>query len=323
MFSHPDSRQQKQFLPEELQKTYMLEPPVGVLTLEGKDVIDFLQRMTTNDLKNLVEGTGVTTIFTNDKGRIIDVVDLYYLNGTVHLVHSRDAQEALKNVFDKYVIMEDVTLGEYEGYRCILSLDGSTGLKEVFSGEQGSIEMSAPRVYPKGRLFYINNDNVSEFSLIKAGKHVDTMLFNSLRIEQSIPLLGSDFDESVNPLEANLQEFISWTKGCYVGQEVIARLDTYNKIKRFLKGVVLDTVIADDDLNNVQDVYLSSNEKEEKIGEVTSIGFSRELQTTLVMSRFERGKEKSNIPVALIIANKRYTGKVVDLPFIKVAPEAS
>ncbi len=320
MLKHPDNSRRKQLLPEQLQNVYLPDPPVDVLLLNGKDVIDFIHRMSTNEVRNLVEGTGTTTIFTNEKGRIIDVVDLYYLNGSIHLVHSRGAKDAIKKIFDKYVIMEDVDVSEYPEYTCILEFDGSTGSKEVFSGESGSIEMSSPRLYPGGKLFYIEKKNIDEFGLVKSGKPIELIDFNSLRLEFGVSLFGSDFDDSVNPLESNLQDFVSWTKGCYIGQEVIARLDTYQKIKRFLKGVVLDSILED---NTIQ--LLESGENKvtaisgngSVAGAVTSIGFSPHLQKSIALVRFEKGNESTGNRVKVNIGEEHYSGKIADLPFIR------
>jgi folate-binding protein YgfZ len=59
------------------------------------------------------------------------------------------------------------------------------------------------------------------------------------RVERGFPVYGKELTEEVNPLEAGLEKFVSFTKGCYIGQEVIARLDTYKKLQKHLMGVVL------------------------------------------------------------------------------------
>lgn len=68
----------------------------------------------------------------------------------------------------------------------------------------------------------------------------DNLLFQTVRIEQGVPWPGLDLTADINPLEAGLEKFISFQKGCYIGQEVIARLDTYRKVKAHLRGVLFD-----------------------------------------------------------------------------------
>ena len=70
---------------------------------------------------------------------------------------------------------------------------------------------------------------------------VPQILVNTVaRVEMGAPAYGKELSEDFNPLEANLLEYISFTKGCYVGQEVVARLKTYNKVQRQLVGLRWD-----------------------------------------------------------------------------------
>ncbi len=319
MLNRRENRE-RQYPRKDVQLTYLLQPPVDVLTLDGKDVIDFIHRMSTNDMLDMVEGAGKTTILTNEKGRIIDVVDLYFLNGSIHLVHSRGAGEAVKQVLEKFVIMEDVAVKENPGYTCVLSMDGGSGSQEIFSGEEGSLEMLSPRIYPEGKLYFVSEQNLKEMNLIKNGQSIDFQSFNILRLEKGIPLNGMEFDDSVNPLESNLQEYISWTKGCYIGQEVIARLDTYQKIKRFLKGVVLTTPIPETDrirIENKKVTPVITSDGNSEIGKITSFGYSTALGTFIFMARFEKGMEKTGNRVEVVVGESSYTGEIVDLPFVK------
>ena len=62
--------------------------------------------------------------------------------------------------------------------------------------------------------------------------------FNVFRVERGLPSPVSELSDRVNPLEAGLEPYVSFTKGCYMGQEVIARLDTYDKLQRRLVGLL-------------------------------------------------------------------------------------
>ena len=64
--------------------------------------------------------------------------------------------------------------------------------------------------------------------------------WEALRVEAGVPRWGAELSERYNPLEANLLESISWDKGCYIGQEVVARLNTYHKVQRYLVGLAFD-----------------------------------------------------------------------------------
>jgi folate-binding protein YgfZ len=64
--------------------------------------------------------------------------------------------------------------------------------------------------------------------------------FEEYRILQGVPIVPNELSVLYNPLEANISSLVSWTKGCYIGQEVIARLDTYKKVQRNLVRMVMD-----------------------------------------------------------------------------------
>lgn len=301
---------------------FLANPPVGILHLGGKDCVDFIHRMSTNDMRGLNNGTGRPTIFTNEKGKIIDVVDVYCVDDHFYIVHSHGTRESLLDLFERYVIMEDVSVSENVTFSTVLGLEGTSGNKNVIKDSSGTIIISSPRIYPNGQL-YVSNDQLNqEISLDKPGYFIEFEEYNVLRLEQGIPLFNHDFDSNINPLEANFREYISWTKGCYVGQEVIARLDSYNKIKRFLKGVIIinppvDQSIDLKDLETPDKVSGIIYNKGTIAGDITSIGYSPNLNTLLLMVRFERGKEKTGDDVELDIHGVRLTGEIVDLPFVK------
>jgi tRNA-modifying protein YgfZ len=298
---------------------YLQNPPVNVSLLTGQDVIDFIHRMSTNDISNLVEGGGITTVFVTDKGRVIDAVDVYMLGGTVYLIHSHETTDAIKLIFDKYVIMEDISFQENPPYSSLLYLSGGKKGKEISADTPGLIEVHSPRIYPPGKLLLRDFQETEEFSLLKTEQPISIEEYNTLRLEQGIPLYGREFDSNVNPLESGLQQFVNWTKGCYIGQEVIARLDTYHKVKRFLRGIVLDNPVQEDDLRRIESDKTSAVitvGDGQAIGEITSAGFSPELRTTIMMVRLGRGSEKPGTQVELRMNAVRHSGKVVDLPFI-------
>ena len=83
------------------------------------------------------------------------------------------------------------------------------------------------------------------------------------RISQGIPFYGSEFSDDTNPLESRLKGAISFNKGCYIGQEVVARLDTYKKVQRLLMGVTFTAPV-------LPGVSLL-DEHDARVGSVTSV----------------------------------------------------
>jgi folate-binding protein YgfZ len=79
---------------------------------------------------------------------------------------------------------------------------------------------------------------------IREGRTVSQEEFDGLRIGYGIPVAGAEITADVNPLEAGLSQFVSFTKGCYVGQEVIARIDSYKKLQKQLTKFIIEPPVG-------------------------------------------------------------------------------
>jgi folate-binding protein YgfZ len=142
----------------------------------------------------------------------------------------------------------------------------------------------------KDALIYKNDNEIGGYVLIYAKQDEDyyyKKLFNpeaeqkynmhelsepeyeSLRIEHGIPEFGKEMTEQTNPLECGLGKYVSFTKGCYIGQEVIARLDAYDKISKHMIGIKFNS-----DFTFQQGLKISTDNKE--CGFVTSYTETKE-----------------------------------------------
>jgi folate-binding protein YgfZ len=129
-----------------------------------------------------------------------------------------------------------------------------------------------------------------------------------LRIEAGIPLAPSELNEKHNPLETTLVQAVSWTKGCYIGQEVIARLDTYDKVQRHLMGIEIGETFHNGSL-----AIPIANADNEQIGEITSIAFSPSLKKSIGLAFI---KTAFAIPeMRTKVGEEKIDGKLVKLPF--------
>jgi len=132
--------------------------------------------------------------------------------------------------------------------------------------------------------------------------------YDVLRIEAGWPASKIDFDEELNPHEAGMLPYINFNKGCYIGQEVIARLDTYDKVQKHLLGLVLEG-----DIVPVAKSPISIADQE--VGYVTSachsIGLGQNIALGYVRSKFaDDGRE-----VRVVSDKGAMMGKLVKLPF--------
>lgn len=236
----------------------------GRVRIGGRDRIDLMQRLSTNDLTGLGPGRGVQSLFLTSKGRIIELFDALAFEDHLELFLASSNAPALVEWIERYVFMEDVTahditpetsaFGLY-GPRAAAALEragaGVVGLvdrgyrpavvggAEVVVGAAEPIAGSGYRVAghraDSSRVWQALADAGAPIGLRDAGATV----LEILRVESGLPAAGHELGEEWNPLEAGLEHAISFTKGCYTGQEVVARLKTYKKVQRSLCGLRL------------------------------------------------------------------------------------
>ncbi len=218
--------------------------PFDIIKMIGSESIDFLQRITTNDFAGFVEGKIQKTLLVTDKGRIFDAVWLIHRNDHFFILVSKGMASEIIDWLNKYIIMEDITLND------------------VSNRFEIDVRFDQPNHFYKTDYFgFPVSFELKEQSSENTGE--DLNQFERWRIENGIPKAKKELVQDFNPLELNLWNWISFTKGCYIGQEVIARLDTYNKIQRTLCQFTSDTTI------NEQEALLDENGIE--IGKITSI----------------------------------------------------
>ncbi|HET8945667.1 MAG TPA: hypothetical protein VFQ07_01685 [Candidatus Polarisedimenticolia bacterium] len=237
----------------------LIEPwAVAALRVTGGDATDLLHRLSTNDLKAIPEGGGAPTVFTTAKGRIVALVTVHRLPGALHLLVEADRAEALREWIDRYTFREDVKVEDRRATHTTLGLCGPRAgaiVAAAFPRAAGLPRHGAAEVEVDGapallvRTFPLAGDawllnlpraagEAARARLTAAGEGgllpASPETVEALRLEAGLPAAGRELTEEHNPWEARLDEAISLSKGCYVGQEVIARLNTYRKVARLL-----------------------------------------------------------------------------------------
>ena len=224
----------------------------GRIRVTGADRIDLLHRISTNDLTKLAPGNALPTIFTNDKGRLVDYVWVIALDQELILVSSPGREQALLSWIDKYTIMEDVHVESISESTTMLSLFGPKAFTTAV--EQNVIPSDYTVRHAQGAVSFFTDDfrtscvtvivpmdqGASVWThLLKVARPMGVEAFETFRISRGIPLAEHEISDRFNPYDVSLTHAISYTKGCYIGQEVIARLDTYQKAKKTLAGIRL------------------------------------------------------------------------------------
>lgn len=238
---------------------------LGRLRLTGVDSLDLLHRLSTQDLNSLQPGQGATTVLTSEKGRIVDVLTVLHSGDHLLLVTSPDNQGHVVAWLDKYTIIEDSDALDITGQTGLLGVFGpdSDALAAVATGV-GLVHLPMHHHLPAkigeatvtvirapepggGFLIWVHEepllDSVRDRLLLEGkdleATYVGSAVYEMLRIEAGLPVFGHEIDDRFNPLEAGLEALISFNKGCYIGQEVVARLDSYDKVQKRLMGLLL------------------------------------------------------------------------------------
>jgi folate-binding protein YgfZ len=137
--------------------------------------------------------------------------------------------------------------------------------------------------------------------------------YEMLRIHRGQPAVGKEITEEYNPHEVGLQPFINFEKGCYIGQEVIARLDSYQKVQRQLMGITLEVEEASalQTLETSAPIYLG----EQLIGQLTSACFSPERGQGIGLAVVRKQFTASAEPVQTRWPERSVVGRLRSLPF--------
>jgi folate-binding protein YgfZ len=229
------------------------------ISLTGSDRTRWLNGMVTNNIRDLAQGRGVYAFLLNPQGHILG--DLYaYNRGESLLVDTDRSQvEKILAVFDKYIIMDDVEVGDFSDKLTAIGIYGP-GVREALRG--AGLEVQELKTFAlqflelewQGiPLTIVHGDNplVESFELWLAperaeavrqalahagARPVGTAAFELLRIAAGIPRYGIDVRERDLPQETEQERALNFVKGCYVGQEIVERIRSRGQVRRKFSG---------------------------------------------------------------------------------------
>jgi folate-binding protein YgfZ len=227
----------------------------GKLALTGAQAAEFLQGQVTNDVERLTPGTGCYAAFLTPKGKMLGDLRVLATGEELLLDTERVALQELFNMIRRFSIGYDVALHKRTLERGLLSLIGP-GADEVASvealpgDEHAHLVTEVAKVSVRAVRTDLGIDLLCDAAdterlrdaLQRAGAvPVAEPAAETVRIERGRPRYGIDLDNSVIPQEAGLNDrAVSFTKGCYVGQETVARLYYRGKPNRLLRGLRAD-----------------------------------------------------------------------------------
>ncbi len=245
----------------------------GRIRLTGADRVRFLHNQTTNNIEQLSAGEGCHSVFVTSTGRTIDLATVYASADSLLAVVSPGMTQQLYDWMDRYIFFSDkVTLTDESedtflftvvgegcdqlarslGAEALIDQDAFTHQTIALPDLEADSPETALRIACDGELAIpgytlwgpLSQADAACQAILSAGIAAGTdEEWESLRIQQGRPAPAKELTDDDNPLEAGLWHGISFEKGCYIGQETIARLNTYKGVKKRLWGLALDRLV--------------------------------------------------------------------------------
>jgi len=240
------------------------EGGAGRVFMRGKDRAALLQRLSTNDIARLRPGQGARTVLTTPIGRIIDVLNVHVLEDALLIVTSPGQGGPVWAYLKKNIFFNDQVSLEAAGRShsqlalygpaavALLEQVSSAVLSELPPQHTATIDLAGVPVLLARRepiggasfTLYLPAEQVGAVrdALVASGAvPLDAETLDVLRVERGYGAFGRELSQEYIPLETGLLDAVSFTKGCYVGQEIIARMESRGRLAKVLRGLKLTT----------------------------------------------------------------------------------
>lgn len=307
---------------------YYQVPVPGLLRIAGQDRLDFVQRQTTNDAHALTADRALLTVLTTPAARILDVWRLLVASDgealeaiTLPGRGALTAQYLARRIF----FMDKVTVAAASAEGAQLEISGPAAGDCLIGAGLGALpgpgDVVTPRLegdtlrvigpeqgFASGYLALGAPEAIAALAEVLAAQGaqpLDPAAFEILRVEAGLPGPAGELTEAFTPLETNLSSAVHGAKGCYTGQEVIARQITYDKVTRRLAGLRLEEPVAPG-----ATVLVEGRD----VGTVTSAAASPRFGP-LALAMIKRPHFAPGTAVAVKADGTSVAGTVVALPF--------
>lgn len=308
----------------------------GRLRLTGSDRVGYLHRIISNDVEGLSVGEGnYATILTN-RGKIIADMKVFVFEDAVGIETNAETTSTLYQELDKYLIADDVTIEDFTERTGAVGIHGPKStelLREVYGLDVEHLSEYYNIVHETDgrRIICARANETGEvgYNLCTASESIewlwDTILtkgrafgvtpvgltaLNSLRIEAGIPRYGAELGDSVFPGEAELENAISYEKGCYIGQEIVARMKYRGHPNRLLRGFEIDGDVPPQNGDRLLD-------GDKEIGWITSAIVSPTFRRTIGMGYVRMAFTDEGSQLQIETAEDRMDATVRGLPFYR------
>lgn len=304
----------------------------GRFLVSGSEAVQFLNGLITNDMKTLSEKQWMPAAFPNVQGRLIASVRVARLEEGFLIDTEAATHAKVLETMQRFALAGDFRVDDMTGRTALLSVQGKAAV-EIIRSSLGDAAVAIPKngvtraelkqrqvtvlrathTAEDGADLIVGADDASAIwdTLVDAGaRPLGYDALERLRIEAGVPRYGVDMDESTIVTEA-LDEAVSYTKGCYVGQEIIARIKYRGHVAKKLVGIAFDQIAKLGDDRKIR----SPDEKE--IGRMTSATLSPHLGRTIALGYLKYDYISPGIEVKFSAATSEIAAQVAELPFIR------
>jgi folate-binding protein YgfZ len=322
--------------------------PRGRVLVRGSEAVQFLNGLITNDMKTLEPNTWMPAAFPNVQGRLIASVRVIRLQdeGTdknvypTFLVDTEAAtHERVLKIIERFTLAGDFRVNDITSQTAMLSVQGKNasivvdsvlGEAAAVSGQNAVRQISWQPAGMTAEVTLVHASHTGEdgFDLIVDKDHATSLwhalqqagaqsfgydALEILRIEGGAPRYGIDMDDTNVVTETNLDHAVSYTKGCYIGQEISARIKYRGHVAKKLSGVMFDGTVE------VDPGALINSVDGKEVGRITSVAYSPKLNRTIALAYLKYDYVTPGTDVKAATGNQEFSGTVVELPFVRSA----
>ena len=273
----------------------------GRLTITGKDRVAFLNGLLTNDAAKIDEDGGQHSALLTPKARVLADLYLYRRIDSILIDTGYSSPSKLKEEFDRFIITEDVQVKNSTDDLVLLTIQGPNAGRVIKDTLRMNVDQLKPLHHAHlGPSTFINRDRtglggydlvlpsleaepVWQGLLLKQGESILKPVGNNaleiLRLEAGYPKYGVDVDQDTIVLEAGFKDAISFTKGCYMGQEVVARATHIGRVNKQLVQLEIDGSSPPQSRsklmgNGVEAGFVTSASFSPSLGRVAALGYA-------------------------------------------------
>ena len=304
----------------------------GIL-VSGSEAVMFLNGLITNDMKTLGKNSWMPAVFPNVQGRLLAAVRVIHRDDGFLIDTESATHQTVVNLLQRFTLAGDFQVTDLTSRTVLLSVQGKSAAKVVgatfddpamdverekvinvkFNGDKEVTLIRTTHTAEDGFDLFVEVDHAEELrqALTKSGAMpISNEVMETLRIEAGIPRYGIDMDDTTVVTETNLDDAVSFTKGCYVGQEIIVRIKHRGHVAKKLTGVNFEHAAPLEKGAKI----LSDDGKE--IGRVTSSTFSPQLDRSIALGYVKYDFRAPHTNVRIVASDGEIAAKVAELPFV-------